>query len=183
MRKTRALAIKRPPGRRPYRGKNSVGPASRRSIRTQQPWHDLRIWIRASMEVSEKPAPVLVMIHSPLIGPAIWRRCGDLLQRKGCQVRIPSLADLVAGGQQRDRYAAPSLRLSRLSARLTGMLKACLAARRRGRGCCLCRRGSLAVAGARFRPKYRPARSMRCACRGSTRGRSQPRSPTESRAA
>lgn len=42
-------------------------------------------------------ALMLVMIHSPLVGPSTWQPCGNVLRRKGYQVRIPSLADFVTG--------------------------------------------------------------------------------------
>lgn len=40
---------------------------------------------------------MLVMIHSPLVGSSIWNPSGDLLQRKGYPVCIPSLRDFVSG--------------------------------------------------------------------------------------
>ncbi|MFZ1889260.1 MAG: hypothetical protein WAU33_14605 [Candidatus Binataceae bacterium] len=42
-------------------------------------------------------ASMLVMIHSPSVGPLTWRLCSDLLQRKGYPVCIPSLRDFAGG--------------------------------------------------------------------------------------
>lgn len=49
------------------------------------------------MEMAEKRLPLLVLIHSPLVGRSTWQPCSDLLRRKGYQVRTPSLADFVGG--------------------------------------------------------------------------------------
>lgn len=42
-------------------------------------------------------ASMLVMIHSPLVGPSTWQPSADLLHRKGYEVRTPSLADFAGG--------------------------------------------------------------------------------------
>jgi hypothetical protein len=42
-------------------------------------------------------ALMLLMIHSPLVGPSTWQPSADVLHRRGYQVRIPSLADFASG--------------------------------------------------------------------------------------
>ncbi len=42
-------------------------------------------------------ASLLVLLHSPLVGPSTWQPSADLLHRKGYRVRTPSLADFTSG--------------------------------------------------------------------------------------
>src|SRR5919201_2451909 len=44
------------------------------------------------------PAPALVLIHSPLVGPLTWQPSGDLLQARGFPVVVPSLAGVLDTG-------------------------------------------------------------------------------------
>jgi hypothetical protein len=44
------------------------------------------------------PAPALVLIHSPLVGPLSWQLSRDLLQARGFSVVAPSLAGVVDAG-------------------------------------------------------------------------------------
>src|ERR1700746_3269880 len=43
-------------------------------------------------------APVIVLVHSPNLGPGSWRPVADELSRAGHQVVVPSLAGFADGG-------------------------------------------------------------------------------------
>jgi hypothetical protein len=42
--------------------------------------------------------PILVLLHSPLVGPLTWRRTADVLASAGRRVLLPSLAGLLGQG-------------------------------------------------------------------------------------
>ena len=46
----------------------------------------------------ETVAPLIVLVHSPSLGPASWRPVADELSRAGRKVVVPSLAGFTAGG-------------------------------------------------------------------------------------
>lgn len=51
-------------------------------------------------------APGFVLVHSPLVGPTLWRWVGEVLRRWGFEVRIPSLAGFEHAGP---RYWEPCI--------------------------------------------------------------------------
>jgi hypothetical protein len=44
------------------------------------------------------PMPMLVLLHSPLVGPLTWQPVATSLQAAGYQVAVPSLSGVVEGG-------------------------------------------------------------------------------------
>jgi hypothetical protein len=43
--------------------------------------------------------PIIVLVHSPSVGPSTWRPVADLLTAAGHRVRVPSLLEVAVGGE------------------------------------------------------------------------------------
>ncbi|GAA2029519.1 hypothetical protein GCM10009839_31340 [Catenulispora yoronensis] len=58
------------------------------------------------MSPSPSPSPLLILVHSPLVGPSTWRPVAEALNAGGFEARTPSLLGLAGGpGPYAARFA------------------------------------------------------------------------------